>query len=131
MDNTLPADFAALPAGTLIQQGLEDLQAGHESVASLLVQIGAPRLRLSGVALPAEMDSADADQRLYRLLAARHGPEAHSQFNSWIRQLVSFERALERRVWSRRRQTAAGLPSQPTTLGAEPAAESRANQQIP
>ena len=34
-----------LPGGELIQQGLSDLEAAAETVPSLLVSIGAPRLR--------------------------------------------------------------------------------------
>ena len=101
----LGRDFAGLPGEALIRQGLEDLAAGRESIGSLLVQIGAPRLRLLEVPLPpVTADDMDADRRLYRLLAVTHGNEAHSQYNSWLRELVSFERALERRVWGRRRQ---------------------------
>ncbi len=104
MTDLFASDFAGLPAETLVRQGLEDLIAGRESMGSLLVQIGAPRLRLLGLPLPIrEDDECDADRRLYRLLSAEHGTEAHSQFNSLIRQLVSFERALERRVWARNR----------------------------
>ena len=43
-------------------------------------------------------DALAADHRLYHLLGAIHGHEAHSQYNALIRQLVSFERALEQRV---------------------------------
>ena len=108
MTPALAQDFAGLPAEALVLQGLEDLAAGRESIAALLVQIGAPRLRLLEIPVPAAADDMDADRRLYRLLALTHGREAHSQFNSLIRELVSFERALERRVWARRRQAVAG-----------------------
>ena len=99
-------DFAGLPGEDLIRQGLEDLAAGRESVGALLVQIGAPRLRLLNIPLLAT-NGGDADRRLYQMVSATHGAEAHSQFNSLIRQLVSFERALERRIWARRREAMA------------------------
>jgi len=89
-------DFDGLPGADAIRAGLEDLAVGRESVESLLIQIGAPRLSWLGIVLPAKPE-LDADRRLYRLLAAQHGNAAHSQFNSLIRQLVSFERALEGR----------------------------------
>lgn len=89
-------DFDGLPGADAIRAGLADLAAGRESVESLLIQIGAPRLSWLGVVLPTQPD-VDADRRLYRLLAVQHGNAAHSQFNSLIRQLVSFERALEGR----------------------------------
>jgi hypothetical protein len=103
-------DFTDLPGEAIIRQGLTDLAAGRESIGALLVQIGSPRLRLLVTALPAMANSGEADRRLYELLSATHGREAHSQFNSLIRQLVSFERALERRVWARRRELAGDAP---------------------
>ncbi len=90
-----PDDFDGLPGADVVRAGLLDLAAGRESVASLLIQIGSPRLNWLGIALP--KPNMDADRRLYRLLAAQHGNGAHSQFNSLIRLLVSFERALEGR----------------------------------
>ena len=89
-------DFDDLPGADMIRAGLEDLTAGRETIASLLVQIGAPRLDWLGIKLPV-ISAPDADRRLYQLLVSQHGSAAHSQFNSWIRQLVSFERALEHR----------------------------------
>jgi len=91
-----PNEFDGLPGANLVQVGLADLAAGHESIESFLVQIGAPRLNWLGIHLPRQPD-IDADRRLYRLLARQHGNAAHSEFNSLNRQLVSFERALEGR----------------------------------
>lgn len=83
----------ALPGADLIRTGLRDLDNGVESVESLLVLVGAPRLRELG------FDIADSPQypedRLYEMLARAHGDAAHSQYNALIRRLVSFERALE------------------------------------
>ena len=81
-----------LPGEDLIAAGLDDLERGAESVPSLLVSIGAPRLRQLGI----EFDGgfSDPEHRLYRLLSASHGNAAHSQYNALMRRLVSFERAL-------------------------------------
>ena len=99
-----PAPFADLPGAELIEQGLADVAGQRETIASLLVQIGSPRLGRCQVLVPVSADDAlNADRRLYRLLAAEHGNEAHSRYNALIRQLVSFERALEQRVASPRR----------------------------
>ena len=88
-----------LPGSELIQQGLADLASGIESKESQLVQIGSPRITACGVAVPVDPSRAlDADRRLYDLLGLEHGNEAHSRYNALIRQLVSFERALEQRV---------------------------------
>ena len=84
----------ALPGGELIAQGLRDLAAGVESIESLVVLTGAPRLRRLGFDVPDDTPYYPED-RLYARLAAEHGDAAHSQYNALIRTLVSFERAAE------------------------------------
>lgn len=89
-------ELAALPGGELIRQGLQDLAAGRESEAALLVLIGAPRLRRLGLALPDGIAGAgDPEHRLYRLLWRSDPDSAHSRYNALIRRLVRFERAAE------------------------------------
>jgi hypothetical protein len=100
---TPSATFSGLPGGDLIEKGMQDLACGKESVESLLVEIGSPRLRLLNIEVPASA-CADPDWRLYDLLSERHGKEAHSQYNSLLRQLSSFARALERRLFARNRR---------------------------
>jgi hypothetical protein len=96
--------FTGLPAADLIASGLADVASGRETVAGELVKIGSPRLRDCGVDVQVqEEDALEADRRLYRLLGALHGNAAHSQYNALIRQLVSFERALEQRRARERR----------------------------
>ena len=91
--------MAELPGGLIIQQGLRDLAAGRETIASLLIAIGSPRLELLGIVQAnANTLPRDPERKLYYLLGRLHGLEAHSQYNAWIRQLVSFERALEHRI---------------------------------
>ena len=91
----------------MVRKGLEDLSRGNETVEAFLVSMGEPRLRLLDVPLPSGSTGIqDADRRLYWLLAAQYGREAHSKLNSLVRELVSFERALERRVRARRRSVA-------------------------
>ena len=41
----------ALPGADLIRQGLQDLDAGVESVPAMLVLVGAPRLRRLGISV--------------------------------------------------------------------------------
>jgi hypothetical protein len=82
-----------LPGGELIEAGLEDLARRRESVAALLVSIGAPRLRRLGYAVPQAYD--EPERRLYALLAREDPDSAHSRYNALIRRLVSFERAAE------------------------------------
>lgn len=73
-------------------EGLRDLAAGRETVAALLLQVGAPRLQRLGLAVP---EGARAEHRLYQRLALDDPLTAHSRYNALIRRLVSFERAAE------------------------------------
>lgn len=83
----------ALPGAELIRAGFTDLAQGVESTESLLVLIGAPRLRRLGFDVP---DTDDfPEDRLYARLAAEDQDSAHSRYNALIRLLVSFERAVE------------------------------------
>ncbi len=82
------------PGEDLIHEGLADLDSGKESIASLLVSIGAPRLKRAGVNIPPFL-FADPEHRLYSLLSIENSDNAHSRYNALIRKLVSFERALE------------------------------------
>ena len=86
-------DYSALPGGELVASGLRDLEAGRESVASLLVQIGAPRLRALGIAVATKAAAESPEHRLYGFLAADDESSAHARYNALIRRLVSFERA--------------------------------------
>lgn len=83
--------FTGLPGGDLVEEGLEDLEAGRDSEAAMLVSIGAPRLTQLGIALPRVLP--DAEHRLYGLLSEQDADGAHSRYNALVRRLVSFERA--------------------------------------
>jgi hypothetical protein len=85
----------ALPGSDLIRQGLRDLAAGTESIESLLVLIGAPRLRRLGFNVPDDDTPHFPEDRLYAKLAEDDSDTAHSRYNALIRRLVSFERAAE------------------------------------
>ena len=91
---TATVDFAELPGGALIRQGLDDLAAGLESDAALLVLVGAPRLRRLGIEVPSAAHPW-VEHRLYERLAHVDPGAAHSRYNALIRALVSFERAAE------------------------------------
>jgi hypothetical protein len=80
-----------LPGEELVRKGIRDLADGLETAESLLVSIGAPRLRGLGLALPEPF--ASPEERLYLLLRAEYGDAAHSRYNALVRRLVSFERA--------------------------------------
>ena len=87
-------DFERLPGGTLIRQGLADLEEGRETEASLLVLVGSPRLTKLGIPVPRDAPP-QVEHRLYEHLSRRDADAAHSRYNALIRLLVSFERAAE------------------------------------
>jgi hypothetical protein len=90
----------------LVQRGLEDLAAGVESVESLLVSIGAPRL--TGLGMTVDNPFPSPEHRLYMLLSEEEPASAHSRYNALISRLVSYESAAELRV---RARTAPDRPS--------------------
>lgn len=85
--------FEGLPGAELVYEGLMDLADGRETAASLLVLIGAPRLRRLGLSIPETQ--LQPEHALYKLLAQSEPDSAHSRYNALIRTLVSFERAAE------------------------------------
>jgi hypothetical protein len=89
-------ELTSLPASDLIESGLRDLRERRETIASLLVSIGAPKLRNLGFDIP-HTDASfgpHPEHRLYDLLAIDNPDTAHSKYNALIRKLVSFERAI-------------------------------------
>lgn len=84
--------LASLPGAELVEKGLADLARGEETAEALLVSIGCPRL--VGLGVPVAKPLADAEHRLYALLAADDPDSAHGRYNALVRRLVSFERAL-------------------------------------
>jgi len=85
--------MSSLPAHDLIASGIKDLQSKRETIAALLVAIGAPKLRSLGLDVPQDLPS-NPEHRLYDLLSATESDSAHSKYNALIRKLVSFERAI-------------------------------------
>ena len=84
--------MSSVPANEIIVAGIEDLRSRRETVAALIVAIGAPKLRSLGLDIPENLPS-NPEHRLYDLLAATEPDSAHSRYNALIRRLVSFERA--------------------------------------
>ena len=82
-----------LPGNDLIEMGVEDLLHQRETIAALLVAIGAPKLRSLGLEVPENLPTIP-EHRLYDLLSDSEPDSAHSKYNALIRRLVSFERAM-------------------------------------
>lgn len=88
----------ALPGADLIEAGLADSRAGRETIAALLIAIGAPRLRDLGRDLPNELPE-NPEHRLYALLASDDSDSAHSRYNAFIRRLVVLEHTAEHMLY--------------------------------
>ena len=83
------------PGEEIIEQGIADLSAGRETIPSLLVSIGAPRLRRLGLPVPTST-ILSPEHKLYEVLRTADPYTAHSRYNALIRRLVSFESAAEK-----------------------------------
>lgn len=82
------------PGEEIVLKGLADLAERKETIDSLLVCIGGPRLRRLGY--PVQLGAFPfPEHRLYEALRATDPDSAHSRYNALIRRLVSFERAAE------------------------------------
>jgi hypothetical protein len=86
----------SLPGEDLVAQGTADLSQDRQTDFSLLVLIAAPRLRRLGVHIPDRPFPRPCEHQLYARLDQRLGAAAHSYYNSLIRRIVSYARALER-----------------------------------
>ncbi len=89
-----PEFLDSLPGASLIIEGLSDHQEGRLTIASCLVRIASPRLIRAGLLDSVDRSLPDAEIQLYQLLSPE-GNNAHSRYKSLIRQLVSFEHALD------------------------------------
>lgn len=84
-----------LPGSDLVAKGLENIQNGESTAEALLVFIGAPRLRQLGIAVPKHEMEICPELALYHLLLKRDKENAYSLYNSYLRRLISFEKASE------------------------------------
>ena len=87
-----------LPGEQLVRQGLADFQSGLRTIPECLVRIARPRLSRAG--LMPQSDSgqpSQAELQLYELLK-RDGGAAYSRYNALLREVISFENALDRRI---------------------------------
>ncbi len=87
-----------LPGEALLREGLADFQSGHCTVPSCLVAMARSRLTHAGL-LPRTVLNpiSEPELQLYSLLRLQGG-DAYSRYNSLVRELTSFEQALDRRT---------------------------------
>ena len=93
-----PSDLMrGLPGEALLQEGLTDFQRGRCTIPACLVGMAQTRLRCAGLLTGEVASSLDEPElRLYRLLR-QEGGDAYSRYNALLRELMSFEQALDRR----------------------------------
>ena len=75
-------------------EGLQDWRAGQTTISSCLVFIAFGKFRAAGL-VEGESPIPEAELVLYDLLL-KEGGNAYGRYNSLIRELVSFGRALAR-----------------------------------
>ena len=89
--------IAGLPGEALMREGLADFQSGRCTVPACLVGIARSRLTRAGLVKGGMAPTpVEPELQLYRLLR-REGGDAYSRYNALVRELVSFESALDRR----------------------------------
>jgi hypothetical protein len=90
--------MTGLPGEQLVRTGIADLTANRRTVASLLVSVAGARLARGGLWPDTVAAASDEPEiELYRMLR-REGGDAYARYNAFIRELVSFEQALDRRM---------------------------------
>jgi hypothetical protein len=86
-----------LPGAERIQEGLRDHRENRRTIPSCLVRMARPRLAKAGLMEADPQHDIHAELDLYHLLA-HEGNQAHSRYNALIRELISFEHALDHRL---------------------------------
>jgi hypothetical protein len=90
-----------LPGSHLIREGLEDYRENRHTIPACLVRMARRRLARAGLMNPSLPHDIDAELDLYQLLS-HYGNRAYSTYNALVRELVSFEHALDHRLKSSR-----------------------------
>jgi hypothetical protein len=87
-------DFTKLPGAEIVLPGIEDLEAGRETVNALAVRAAATRLEVEDLVGDLDVEQPAA-HRLYLRLSDELGDAAHSRYNAILARVVSFARAAE------------------------------------
>ena len=94
-----------LPGAELIEQGLQDLEKSLLTIPALLICIGKSRLENAGLSFPnLEQFPNEPELMLYALILQGSELDPYSYYNSLLRRLISFEKALEQRHYSSSRR---------------------------
>jgi len=96
--NRNPSDLLmGLPGAERVLEGLHDFHSDRHTIPACLVRIARPRLSRAGLMAASAPRDDGAELELYRLLAPE-GTRAHSCYNALLRELISFEHALDHRM---------------------------------
>jgi len=95
----IPSEFfAGLPGADLIVEGLLDYQNGRHTIPACLVRMARPRLIRAGMMTPSPPHDDGAELELYQLLSSSEGARSFSRYNALVREIISFEHALDHRL---------------------------------
>ena len=97
MNDGTPEIIIGLPGAERVGAGLRDFHANRHTPASCLVRMARRRLFAAGLMPRSATHDPHAELELYHLLADE-GNRAYSRYNALIRELVSFEHALDHRL---------------------------------
>jgi hypothetical protein len=86
-----------LPGAERILEGLRDYRENRHTIASCMVRMARPRLGKARLLEASPPLDDGAELNLYQLLS-HEGNQAHSRYNALIRELLSFEHALDHRL---------------------------------
>ncbi len=86
-----------LPCADRIMTGLLDYGQNRSSLEACLVRIARRRLSRAGLLDAVSSYDDGAEMELYGYFA-HEGPQAYSRYNALLRELISFEHALDHRL---------------------------------
>jgi hypothetical protein len=84
-------DVDRLPGAEIVLPGIEDLEAGRETVNAFAVRAAASRLGVRD--LVGDDSGEPAAHRLYLRLSSELGDGAHSRYNAIMARVASYARA--------------------------------------
>lgn len=88
-----------LPGAERIREGLRDYRENRHTLSACLVRIARRRLVKAGLIEDSREHDINAELDLYQLMS-HEGNQAHSRYNALVRELISFEHALDHRLSS-------------------------------
>lgn len=92
--------LSGLPCAERVIEGLRDFHEKRHTISACLVRMARRRLIRAGLMETSPRHDIEAELDLYSLLS-HEGNLAHSRYNSLIRELISFEHALDHRLRSK------------------------------